>query len=69
MREHDVFPSQEHSLYSLRHSFQDRLILAEAPERIQADLMGHAISRPRYGDGAGLAQKAEWMEKISIEGE
>ncbi|MBL8639747.1 MAG: tyrosine-type recombinase/integrase [Alphaproteobacteria bacterium] len=67
MRDHDLYPSNDHSLYSLRHSFQDRLILAEAPERIQADLMGHAISRPRYGDGAGLAQKAEWMEKISIE--
>lgn len=38
----------------------------EVPERLQADLMGHSISRPSYGDGGSLEQKAEWMRKIAI---
>lgn len=66
MRENNIYPTTEHSLYSLRHSFQDRLTAIECPERVQADLMGHSIARPRYGDGAGLEQKIEWMEKIKL---
>jgi hypothetical protein len=36
------------------------------PDRIQADLMGHKFGRPRYGDGATLAHKLEWMQKIRL---
>jgi integrase len=64
--EHELFPSDQHSVYSLRHSFQDRLLAANAPDRVQADLMGHKFNRPVYGEGASLKQKMEWMEQVQL---
>lgn len=47
-------PTRKHSLYSFRHSFQNRLNELELPDRIQCQLMGHKFKRPKYGDGASL---------------
>lgn len=66
LRENKMMPTEQHTVYSLRHSFQDRLLSVNTPDRIQADLMGHKFARPRYGDGATLAHKLEWMEKIRL---
>ena len=66
LRENKLFPTENHTVYSLRHSFQDRLLAANAPDRVQADLMGHKFQRPAYGEGATLAQKMEWMRKIQL---
>ncbi len=65
-RDNDVLPTPSQSLYSLRHCFQDRLISVEAPDRIQAELMGHKFHRPRYGAGASLEQKQKWLERIAF---
>ena len=65
-RENEILPSNHHSLYSLRHCFQDRLISVEAPDRIQAELMGHKFYRPKYGAGASLEQKQNWLNQISF---
>ena len=66
LREHDLLPSEKHSLYSLRHSFKDRMIAAEFPDRLQKDLMGHSLGGPRYGRGATLEHCQEWLEKIAF---
>jgi len=66
LREKKLLPSENHTTYSLRHSFQDRLLAANAPDRLQADLMGHKFHRPAYGEGATLAHKLEWLEKIQL---
>jgi len=66
LREHKLLPSKMHSVYSLRHSFQDRILGVEAPDRVQAELMGHKFSRPMYGNGPSLIQKKEWLERIAI---
>src|SRR5690606_19402476 len=50
-------PTPKHSLYSLRHAFEDRLTAVEAPEKVIAVLMGHKWHRPKYGVGPSLAQK------------
>lgn len=63
---HDMLPTDKHSLYSLRHTFEDRLTAVEAPEKLIAALMGHKYSRPKYGAGPSLAQKREWLEKIAF---
>ncbi|OSZ82566.1 hypothetical protein CAP35_04675 [Chitinophagaceae bacterium IBVUCB1] len=63
LREHKLLPSEKHSLYSFRHSFQDRLLAVNAPDKVQAELMGHKFQRPKYGDGASLQQKQDWMVK------
>ena len=66
LRANDLCPSPKHSVYSFRHGFQDRLTAAEAPDRIQADLMGHRYVRERYGMGPSLTQKAEWLGKVGF---
>ena len=66
LRENDIFPSKNHSLYSLRHSFEDRLTAVEPPEKVQAALMGHKYQRPRYGAGPTLEQKHSWLKKIAL---
>lgn len=65
LAENKLLPSDRHSLYSFRHSFQDRLTAAEAPDRLQAELMGHKYVREKYGKGPDLAQKQRWLKKIA----
>jgi integrase len=66
LRGRGLLPTDDHSLYSIRHSFQDRLVAAEMPDRMQADLMGHKFQRPRYGEGATLEHKQEWLLKLAV---
>ena len=65
-RENSLFPSKHYSLYSLRHSFEDRLTAVEPPDKVQAALMGHKYTRERYGHGPGLEQKKLWLDKIAF---
>lgn len=62
---HGLLPTEDHSFYSLRHTFEDRLTAVEAPEKVIASLMGHKWSRPKYGDGPSLAQKQRWLQAIA----
>ncbi|MCG7870515.1 MAG: phage integrase SAM-like domain-containing protein [Candidatus Thiodiazotropha lotti] len=66
LRENGFIPSDRHSLYSLRHSFEDRLTAAEPPDKVQAALMGHKYVRPKYGHGPSLEQKQLWLQKIAL---
>lgn len=66
LSENNLLPSENHSVYSLRHSFQDRLLAVNAPDRVQADLMGHKFNRQAYGKGASLLQKNEWLQSIQL---
>lgn len=66
LRDKKLLPSENHSAYSLRHSFQDRLTNADVPDRTQVDLMGHQFDRQKYGAGPTLEKKAEWMRKIQL---
>jgi integrase len=59
-------PELGQSLYSLRHTFEDRLTAVDAPDKIIACLMGHKWSRPRYGIGPSLEHKREWLERIAF---
>jgi integrase len=59
-------PELGQSLYSLRHTFEDRLTAVDAPDKIIACLMGHKWSRPRYGVGPALEHKREWLERIAF---
>ncbi|WP_420104099.1 tyrosine-type recombinase/integrase [Bosea sp. (in: a-proteobacteria)] len=66
LTEKKLRPTPRHSLYSLRHCFEDRLTAIEAPEKLIAALMGHKYSRPKYGAGPSLQQKREWLERIAF---
>lgn len=65
LRENQLKPSPKHSLYSLRHTFKDRLRDAQAPEEVIDELMGHKKSGPKYGRGHMLERKYGWLNKIA----
>lgn len=67
LRDNGLQPTERHSAYSLRHTFQDRLTAAGANDRLQVDLMGHDLGRPDYGAGASLEQKLDILERIKFE--
>lgn len=66
LRENKLMESEAHVVYSLRHSFEDRLLAAGVDERIRRDLMGHALDRERYGSGASLEQAHEIIQRIAL---
>jgi integrase len=59
-------PTKDHTVYSLRHSFKDLLIAAEAPDSLIDNLMGHRRPGPRYGKGAPLELKLKYLESIAV---
>lgn len=66
LREHALLQSDDHSFYSLRHSFEDRMLAAGVDERIRRDLMGHALQRMRYGDGTAMKHLQEVVATIAF---
>lgn len=66
LRENRLMETARHSLYGLRHSFEDRLLDRDVDERIRRDLMGHALNRERYGKGASLEKLAGIIQSIAI---
>lgn len=68
-REKELFPSEKHSLYSLRHSFQDRLTNKKVDRRIQLDLMGHKYPGEKYGEGGWLETVHGEMKRIQLKPE
>jgi len=66
-RENGLSPTKEHSLYSLRHTFKDRLRDVQAPEEVIDNLMGHKSRGPKYGRGHILETKFEWLNRIAFD--
>ena len=58
--------SDAHTLYSLRHTFADRLENAGCSDRMHADLMGHEFGRPRYGDGPEMKRRQALLESLKF---
>lgn len=58
--------SPAHHAYSLRHSFEDRLLEAGVDERLRIELMGHVYNRPAYGPGGSLELKARAVALIAL---
>ncbi|WP_275782417.1 site-specific integrase [Pararhizobium gei] len=66
LKSQGLLPSDKHVLYSMRHTFQFRLEKANASDRMQADLMGHELGRPTYGDGPEMVRRKEMLEGIAF---
>lgn len=67
LRENKLRPSPSNTLYSLRHTFKDRLRDIGAPEEIIDELMGHKTRGPKYGRGHLLESKHDWLKKIAFD--
>jgi hypothetical protein len=59
-------PTRKHTVYSLRHSFKDRLIAAKCQDSMIEALMGHADDHPKYGSGPSLDLKFEVLHAIAF---
>jgi len=66
LRENGLLETETHSLYSLRHSFEDRMLAAGIDERIRRDLFGHSLNRERYGAGASLEHVRDLLEPLAL---
>lgn len=66
LQENDLRYSDKTTLYSLRHSLEDRLQATELPEKVHCSIFGHKYNRERYGDGPTLGQKKKWLDKIAF---
>ncbi|QKV20280.1 integrase [Oricola thermophila] len=65
-RDHGLMESDRHTLYSMRHAFEARLKLANVDEELRRYLMGHAISRPKYGYSDALTWAVEAVRKVAL---
>lgn len=66
MSAHGLRPTPKHTLYSLRHTFKDRLVAARCEDSLIEALMGHADDHPKYGSGPALDLKAEVLHAIAF---
>ncbi|WP_320235805.1 DUF6538 domain-containing protein [Mesorhizobium montanum] len=65
-KKHNLFPTESHTFYSLRHSFEDRMKNARLDEELRRMLMGHMIDRPKYGEGGEMKMWQEELMKIAL---
>lgn len=63
---HNLLETPDHSLYSLRHAMEDRMLRAGIDERVRMDVLGHQIKRERYGEGGGLSFMQDQLLKVAI---
>lgn len=66
LRENGLLETPGHTLYSLRHAFEDRMLAAGVDERIRRDLFGHTLNRQRYGAGASLDQLHAVVSSVAL---
>ncbi len=66
LRANGLLETPRHSFYSLRHSFEDRMLAAGIDDRIRRDLFGHRLDRERYGKGASLEHVTELVRGIAF---
>lgn len=63
---HGLFPTTRHKIYSLRHSFEDRMKEGGLDSELRKILMGHTIDRVEYGSGGALKWRQAELEKIML---
>jgi len=67
LRSRDLFPTGKHSMYSLRHTFEDSMLKAGFDERVRRDLMGHSLDgRQKYGEGLSLEEMRDLLLSIAM---
>lgn len=66
LRRRELLPSDKHVVYSVRHSFEDRMKAANIDPEMRRLFMGHSIDRPEYGEGGDLALRLELLKRIAL---
>lgn len=66
LRENKLLETPGHSMYSLRHAFEDRMLAAGVDDRIRRDLFGHRLDRERYGRGASVEHLHQIVQSLAF---
>lgn len=64
-KQRNLLPTSDHVIYSLRHSFEDRMLEGGLDYGLRCALMGHKNNRPEYGQGGSLAYRKEQLLRIA----
>lgn len=64
-KQRHLFPTTDHVIYSLRHSFEDRMLEGGLDYGLRCALMGHKNNRPEYGQGGSLVYRKEQLLRIA----
>ena len=62
-----LFPSADHSIYSIRHTFEKRMLEAGIGDELRRRLMGHSLDRPDYGDGGSFEFRQMEMKRFALD--
>lgn len=66
LRENNLMETPKHTMYSLRHAFEDRMLAGGFDDRIRRDLLGHRLTREVYGAGATLEHMHRLLQAIAF---
>ena len=66
LRLRGLFPTPDHKIYSLRHSFEDRLKEGGVGDEMRRLIMGHALGRPEYGEGGSLEYRQKLLKVSAL---
>lgn len=66
LRENELLPTVNHRVYSLRHSYEKRMLEGGMDDEFRRRTLGHDTNRPEYGDGGALTWRAEQMGRIAL---
>ncbi|WP_181168854.1 tyrosine-type recombinase/integrase [Mesorhizobium sp. B2-4-17] len=66
-KEHGLKPSPQHSVYSLRRAFEDRMLEGGVDLELREVLMGHKLDRPLYGEKGTLRFRQKVLGAIAFD--
>lgn len=66
LRSRNLHPTANYKVYSIRHSFEKRMLEGSLDYGLRCKLMGHKNDRPEYGDGGLLDYRRGEMLKIAF---
>lgn len=66
LRENDLVPTPKHTLYSIRHSFEDRMKEAGIDGEMREIFFGHRRSRQEYGSGGALEWRRSLLKRMVL---
>lgn len=67
LRVNKLLPTKNHRVYSLRHSYEKRMLEAGYDDEFRRRMLGHDTDRPEYGDGGSLAWRSAQMAAIALQ--
>ncbi len=66
LRTNGLLPTTAHRVYSLRHSFEKRMLEAGLDYEFRRRILGHSVEREKYGDGGAMEWRRDQLLKIAL---